>query len=154
MCVSGTPAWGRSQQVQERKMSDASIASQSPAGSSVLGGAPGRALGSVQGLSAQQLQRLIDQAVGFNLYVVPDRSGTSNGFGSGITDFRVRETLHRLDVVLQSPSPSGVQATNTLGEVVGQVDLSWFMIPNDLYALPGLRPPSVGLDPTASQRFS
>lgn len=135
-------------------MSDASIASQSPAANSGLGGAPGRALGSTQSLPAEQLQQLIDQVAGFNVYAIPDLTLRSDNGGNGITNFSLRETLHRFDVVLQPPSPPGVKATNTLGEVVGQVDLRWFMIPDDFFALPGRLPPPVQLDPTVSQRFS
>src|SRR5881396_2209945 len=85
------------------------------------------------------IQRLIDQAAGFNLYVVPDGANVSGG--NGATAFVLSETLHRFDVILQPPSSQEIRASNALGETVGRVDIRWFVVPDAFVARPDRQPP-------------
>jgi len=100
--------------------------------------------------SATTLQHSIDQVVGFNLYA---RSAASSKTESGRRGLVLNATLNRFDILLQSPSKGGVQASNTVGETVGRLNLCWFMIPNDFVARPDHDPPVHRLDATISQRF-
>jgi hypothetical protein len=140
--------------VGETFVASSSISAAAQGGSPDKAGAssPGAAPISSSSVSAPAIQQILDQAVGFNLFAVPDqRSRPSNGvsevFGSAVV-----EKLHRFDVVLASPA-GGVQATNTLGELVGSLELQWFIVPDDFLALPDRRPPSIPLDADVSQRF-
>jgi len=103
-------------------------------------------------VTPEVIQRLIDQAAGFNLFVVPDGHNVSSL--DGATEFVLSETLHRFDVILQSPTAEGVRASNAFGESVGKVDLKWFMIPESFVARPDRQPPTMRLDPSLSQRFA
>jgi hypothetical protein len=100
------------------------------------------------------IQRLIDQAAGFNLFVVPEGGQASVGNGNGTTGFVLSETLHRFDVVLQPPTSQGVRAANTFGESVGKLDIRWSMIPDDFVARPDRQPPATRLNTSISQRFT
>lgn len=131
-----------------------SSASQAPvANQAVVPGVPAAAAGSATGLSPEAIQGLIDQAVGFNLFAVPDQAGSSGGGAISGNGFVGNETLHRFDVALQSPTSRGVQSANTFGEAVGQLEMKWFMIPDDFLARPDRQPSTIKLDPTISQRF-
>lgn len=102
-------------------------------------------------ITPEVIQRLIDQAAGFNLYVTPDGGNASSA--NGTTGFVLSETLHRFDVILQPPTAEGVRASNTVGETVGRLDLRWLLVPDSFVALPDRQPPATRLDPSISQRF-
>lgn len=104
-----------------------------------------------------RLQRLVDQAAGFNAFVVPDarrppealraRGGVLGAWASGL--------LHRFEIDLADLSTGdGVRVANTWGEVVGRLDLRWMVVPHDWFARPDREPPATELDPGRSQRFS
>jgi hypothetical protein len=128
---------------REGKMSSSSATISSSSNPALPGATPG--------VSAEVIQRLIDQAAGFNLYVVPEGGGQPAG--SGTSGFVLTERLHRFDVTLQPPSSRSVQAANSLGEVVGQLEIRWFMIPDNFVARPDRQSATVQLDPGISQRF-
>src|SRR5437016_9051852 len=127
-------------------MSSSSVAIPPPGSASASSPAASSAI------SPEVIQRLIDQAAGFNLYVVPDGGGSSSG--NQATGFVLSEPMHRFNVVLQPPPSQAVQASNTVGEAIGRVDMRWFMIPDDFVARPDRQPPATRLDPSISQRFA
>ena len=104
------------------------------------------------GLPARAIQKLVDQSAGFNLFVVPNQS-TGSG-NNGATGFSTTGQLHRFDVLLQQPSTGKVQATNTYGEIVGDLNMQWSMIADDFLACPDRQPPATKLNPAVSQRFA
>ena len=113
----------------------------------------------VERYSPDLLQRLIDQAACFNVFAFPNRNGSdavirapgNTGGGIGI---QTSQLVGRFDIDLESPSlESGVRASNTAGEPVGRLDLTWLMIPNDHLALPDREPPPTQFDPSCPQRF-
>lgn len=129
-----------------------SISAQSSGGSAANARTQSPASDSAPGVSLEVIQRLVDQAVGFNLFAIPDQNtGPANAGGLGQV---IAGKLHRFDVTLSLPSSSGVQAMNTLGEVVGRLEMQWFVIPDDYLARPDRQPASIQLNPAVSQRFS
>src|SRR4051794_40755387 len=108
---------------------------------------------------AETLQRLIDQAAGFNVFTTPDpNSAGAAQYAPGDPEdpigFQVSQPLHRFDMHVELPSRgAGVRSANTVGEAVGRLDLRWMMIPYDDMALPGRESGPVRLDRSCSQRF-
>jgi len=127
----------------------------SPGGAPANAGAPAgaAALNSAQGISAEAIQELVDQAAGFNLFAVPDANSRGGESGYGVSGSLLKERLYRFDVELVPPSGTGVQAMNTLGEEVGTLELQWFIVPDDFLARPDRQPPAIRLYPGISQRF-
>src|SRR6185295_4395754 len=104
-----------------------------------------------------RLQRLVDQAAGFNLFAIPQREsgGAIPAPGGGAIGLQLSEALHRFDIDLGlAPVGTDVQASNRVGERVGQLDLRWLIIPQDFRALPDREPPPTLLDRSRSQRFT
>ena len=101
----------------------------------------------------EMIQRLIDQAAGFNLYVVPAVAG-AGAPANGVSSFALTQSVHRFDVTLQRPTSRTVQAGNVFGEEVGRVDIRWVMIPDKFVARPDREPQAIRLDPSISQRFA
>jgi len=99
--------------------------------------------------SAETLQHLMDQVAGFSLYATPDAAREARGGWGFVTS----EILSRFSIALQSPSRLGVQARNTFGELVGRLDIRWYMIPDNFVARPDREPPAYEFNPTISQRF-
>ena len=131
-----------------------SISAPPPNGSAVKVGTQPLASGSAPGVSLEVVQRLLDQAVGFNLFAMPDSSPRSANAGYGASGTTIAAKLHRFKVTLSPPSSGGVQATNTLGEAVGRLEMQWLVIPNEYLARPDRQPPAIRLDPAVSQRFA
>ncbi len=100
--------------------------------------------------SAETIQYLMDQAAGFSLYANPDLSRKDDGEKRG---FVASATLSRFNIILEAPTSEGVRASNAYGEMVGKLEIRWFIIPNDFVAKPDREPPPCELDPTISQRF-
>lgn len=135
-------------------MASSSIFAQPPGGSVAKSGPQSPPSGSAPGVSLETIQQLVDQAVGFNLFAIPDaESGTANA-GYGVSGSVIVCKLYRFEITLSPPSSSGVQATNTLGEAVGRLELQWSIIPTDYLARPDRRPPNLRLDPAVSQRLA
>jgi len=130
----------------------ASGAGNNAALSTAPGAAPA-APGSAPTVDPEAVRALINQATGFNLFAVPDPPIQYSNFGNGESSFATTETLHRFEVKLNAPTPRSVQAINTVGEAVGNMDLQWFVIPDDFMARPDRQPPAIPLDPRVSQRF-
>ena len=105
-------------------------------------------------VSADAIQRLVDQSAGFNLFVVPDSTRLDGTDTNGATAFVATAKVHRFEVVLQPPTVGGVLSTNIFGEAIGTMDIRWFMIPDSFVAHPDRQPPATRLDPTTSQRFA
>jgi len=107
----------------------------------------------------EELQRLIDQAAGFNLLAFPDPKGPSaaispQGEPGAVIGIRNNQALHAFDVALQLPSSeSGVRAANSLGERAGALNFRWMVIPHRFMARPDREAPPTRLDPSQSQRF-
>ncbi len=103
-------------------------------------------------LSAEDL---LDQAAYFNAYAVTTGYGPLRSpAGPGIIGLEASATLHRFAIELDLPSSSaGVRATNTVGEVVGRIEMRWLFVPHDFPARPDRRPPPTLLDSGRSQRF-
>src|SRR5262249_39752092 len=73
----------------------------------------------------------------------------------GVIGVRASEKLHRFDIDMRLPTQgTGVRAANSVGEVVGCIDLRWMIIPDDFPARPDREPPATLFDPTRSQRFT
>src|SRR5438270_6251706 len=111
-------------------MANSSEPIQSPGGSTSVAptGSPGNASaapGSGPAVNPEVVRQLINQAIGFNLFAVPEQPARYGGLGN-VSGFTASEKLHRFDVRLNSPSSRGVQATNTFGELTGKLDLQWF----------------------------
>jgi hypothetical protein len=128
------------------------VSAQAPAGTQVpapqsVAGVPG------QRVSPEEIQQAVDQAIGFNLFAVPEQVSPSAGGGKKIYEVAAVERLHRFQVGLEQPT-SRVQASNILGEQVGRLDLQWSVIPDDFLARPDHRLVAVPLDPNVSQRFA
>ncbi|HEX6865560.1 MAG TPA: hypothetical protein VF414_22220, partial [Thermoanaerobaculia bacterium] len=109
--------------------------------------------------SAGRLQRLIDEAAGFNVMAVPEARPSGSALRAagrnGVIGWQVREALHRFDIVLDPPSAGGgIKAANSIGETAGWLDLRWLVIPRDFLARPDREPPATLLDPERSQRFT
>ena len=110
-------------------------------------------------LSADAVQRLVDQAAHFNTFSLPDRSAGSPGIpapggGRGVVGWRIREVLHRFDIACQAPTAqSPLRARNRVGEPVARFDHRWLLTPDDFIAAPDREPPPTPLDPSRSQRF-
>src|SRR3989442_6937604 len=86
------------------------------------------------GISAEVLQRLVDQAAHFNVLSIPDRENPGAAiYDSGsknITGIRINETLHRFYVnVLQPTSHKPLTARNAVGEATGSFTQLWMLIP-------------------------
>jgi hypothetical protein len=107
-------------------------------------------------VSPEVLQRLVDQALSFHVFALPEETGRGAAIhtsGFGVTGVRVSGPLHRFRMELEHPSQAGVRGLNTLGEVAGRLDLRWLFIPHELMAAPDREPPPTALDPSRSQRF-
>ena len=104
--------------------------------------------------SAEAVQKLVDECAGFNLFVIPDRTGRNDRSAGEAGAFPGTHTLKRFDVALQTPTERGVLSSNTFGETVGSLDIQWFMMPDSFVARPDRQPPTTQLDPTVTQRFA
>lgn len=127
-------------------------------GQTGAGASPPPAAGA-PGISADELQRLVDRAAYFNVF---SQSGSRSseaairdgGGGGGIIGFRIDEELKRFVVTVQPPTAEGgFKAENKVGESIGRFGHRWVLCPDDYVALPGREPPPTTLDPTRSQRF-
>jgi hypothetical protein len=107
---------------------------------------------SSQGVSPRTIQQAVDQAIGFNLYAVPERVSFSAGGDQTIREIVAVERLHRFQVSIEQPT-SGVQASNIFGEQVGRLDIRLVIIGDDFLARPDRRPVPIPLNPNVSQRF-
>jgi hypothetical protein len=101
--------------------------------------------------SHDRIQKLVDQAANFNLYVIPDGQTSGGGRSTGI---RASHLLRRFDIDTRPPDSSGIRAVNTIGENLGRLDVHWRFMPESFSALPGKQPPPTRLDPSKSQRFT
>lgn len=102
------------------------------------------------------VQRLIDQAASFNLLSRPDPRSPApalRGAGGAVVGFRLREILHRFDIVMETPGPAGLRARNIVGEPAAVLEQRWLPIPAGWVALPDREPPATPLDPSRPQRF-
>ncbi len=110
-------------------------------------------------LSADAVQRLVDQAAHFNMFSLPDRSATSSavpapGDARGVIGWRIREVLHRFEITSQPPTAqSPLRARNRVGEPIARFTHRWMLAPDDFIAAPDREPPPTPLDPSRSQRF-
>jgi pimeloyl-ACP methyl ester carboxylesterase len=106
------------------------------------------------------IQRLVDQAAFFNVFVGPNPQRYNpaiclSGDANSIIGFRGNESLHRFEIDMQLPSlTEGVKAKNIIGQPVGKLDLRWMIIPYGYPARPDREPPQTVLDPSRSQRFA
>jgi hypothetical protein len=101
--------------------------------------------------SSLSLQEIVDEAAIFNLLCVPTRTRVRERSGYGIT---TQVDLHRFEIALGWPSVErGVAARNTVGQVVGQLELNWSIIPYAYMARPDRQLAAIALDPDQSQRF-
>jgi hypothetical protein len=92
--------------------------------------------------SSEELQRLVDRAACFHLFLSPG--------GVGFTP-----TVHRFDIEMAPPRKgTGVRASNTVGDELGHSDYRCNIIPYAYYALPNVEPPAIALDPFKTQRFA
>lgn len=107
-------------------------------------------------VSAEEMQRLVDQAAYFNLHsrpAEPCSNAVIHG-GVGPIGLNVREVLHRFDVAMRAPAPNApFRAANRVGEPIGRFSHQWLMIPDGFAATPNSVPPPTRLDPSRSQRF-
>ncbi len=109
-------------------------------------------------ISAEVLQRVVDQAAHFNVLSVPsgrkETAVTAQGNGSNIIGFNIDETLHRFVVDVQAASHAKpLRAGNYVGESVGRFTHRWMLMPDDFVAAPDYEPPPTSLDLSRSQRF-
>lgn len=109
-------------------------------------------------ISAEVLQRVVDQAAHFNVLSVPsgrkETAVTAQGNGSNIIGFNIDETLHRFVVDVQAASSEKpLRAGNYVGESVGRFTHRWMLMPDDFVAAPDYEPPPTSLDLSRSQRF-
>ena len=105
-----------------------------------------------QGGPSIEIQQAVDQAIGFNLYAVPELVSSSAGGDKAIREIVAVERLHRFQVSLEQPN-SKVQACNIFGEQVGRLDVRLVIIDDDFLARPDRRPIAIPLNPNLSQRF-
>ncbi|HEX4963479.1 MAG TPA: hypothetical protein VF173_21805 [Thermoanaerobaculia bacterium] len=110
-------------------------------------------------LSADAVQRLVDQAAHFNLFSLPDRSVASPaiaapGDARSVIGWKIHEVLHRFDIISQAPTAQRpLRARNRVGEPVARFTHRWLLTPDDFVATPDREPPPTPLDPSRSQRF-
>jgi hypothetical protein len=105
----------------------------------------------------QRVQRLIDQAALFHVFVAPhpsaDRAATRDRVGS-VTGIDAEEAVHRFDLELDPRLADRPLGLNTVGEQVGRASLRWSIVPEEFVARPDRDPPATPLDLTKSQRFT
>jgi hypothetical protein len=103
-----------------------------------------------------RVQRLIDEAALFHVFVAPDRSGDRNATRdrAGVTGIDVEEAVHRFDLELDPRIGDRPLGLNTVGEQIGRASLRWSIVPDAFVARPDRDPPSTSLDPSRSQRFT
>jgi hypothetical protein len=100
------------------------------------------------------VQYLLDQAAHLNFFSLAGEAGSAAILGAGgVIGVRIRESLHRFNIVMQSPSPSGLRAQNLMGERLARFEHRWMFVPEKFGALPDCEPPPTRFDPSRSQRF-
>ncbi len=110
-------------------------------------------------ISAEVLQKVVDQAAHFNLLSTPfgrheEIAVTAPGNRGNITGFNINETLNRFVVSVQPATrEKPLRAGNYVGEAVGRFTHRWMLMPDDFVAAPGHEPPLTSLNSTRSQRF-
>ena len=116
-------------------------------------------MGEPEKQSHDTIQRLVDQAASFNLFVMPDSRAPvsvlrSPGQSTGSFGIEGAETIHRFDIDLDLPtSKAGVRAANRVSRPAGRVEFRCLIVPHDFTAMPDREPPPTPLDATRSQRF-
>jgi hypothetical protein len=103
------------------------------------------------------VMHLLDEAAYFTLFSIPAKGHSEailsrRGLG-GLIGMKMKERLHRFNVVVQPPSRDGVVASNIIGEKLAHFEHRWMLAPDGFPALPDREPPETALDPTRSQRF-
>src|SRR5712671_1393641 len=106
-----------------------------------------------------EIQRLVDEAASFNLFVTPDdriRGAAIRGFGKGdVIGFECSEDVHRFAIELDLPDvQTGIKAANRVSAAVGRVEFRWLIAPYEYVARPDRDPPAAALDCSRSQRFT
>jgi hypothetical protein len=102
------------------------------------------------------VQHLLDQAAFFNLLAAPDpkRSDVAIRTGGSIVGVKLRNSLHRLQVITSPPARGRpVTCTNAAGQSIGHFNQRWMFVPENFVGLPDLEPPSTPFDHSRSQRF-
>src|SRR5437773_10260097 len=85
--------------------------------------------------SSRDLQRLVDRAACFHLFLSPGGGGTG--------------AVHRFDIEMApARKGTGVRANNSLGEQLGQSECRCSIIPNSYSARPDREPPTSALNPS------
>lgn len=110
--------------------------------------------------SHDEIQRLVDQAASFNMFVTPDSrtpvsaTGAAGSAGACI-GMEGHGTIHRFDIDLDLPTAgNGVRAANRLSRAAGSMEYRWLILPHDFAARPDREPPPAILNPSVSQRFA
>jgi len=103
---------------------------------------------------------MLDQAAYFNVIALadprqPNMPIPASGNSGGVIGTHVSSMLHRFDVAEEIPtSNKGLQATNTVGELIAQHSFRFMVIPDAYRAFPNQEPPPTRLNPSSSQRFA
>src|SRR5205809_8054426 len=83
---------------------------------------------------------LLDEAAYFTMFSIPDRghceSIISGGGSGGVIGLKVRERLHRFNIVMQPPVRGHVATSNTISEQFAYFEHRWMFAPDRFPALP------------------
>ena len=105
-----------------------------------------------------EVERLLISASYYSIFSIPaSKTANSPVFSGGAlltpVAVKVKESLHRFPVTTAIERDSKLVATNSAGEQVANVSISWTVAPDDFQASPGRVPPPTPLNPYKSQRF-
>ena len=104
-----------------------------------------------------RIQRLIDQAALFHVYLAPEpasaRAPAHDGSG-GVTGIDVDHTVRRFELELEHAGQDVPSGRNIVGETIGRASLRWAFAPEEYVARPDREPPPTRCDATLSQRFA
>lgn len=104
-----------------------------------------------------RVQRLIDQAALFHVFVAPDGSRdrpAARARTGDVTGIDTEEAVHRFDLELDPHIGDRPIGRNVVGEQIGRTSLRWSIVPEEFVARPDRNPPPTRLDESRSQRFT
>src|SRR5438270_13142238 len=73
--------------------------------------------------SAEAVQKLVDECAGFNLFVIPDRTGRNDRSAGEAGACPGTQTLKRFDVAVPTPNDRGVLSSTTFWAHAGSLDI-------------------------------
>jgi hypothetical protein len=102
-----------------------------------------------------RVQRLIDRAALFHVFVSPDGGGAvaTRDRSGAIIGIDGDEAVHRFEMELDPRLVDRPLGINTVGEQIGRASLRWSIVPEPYVARPDRVPPPTPLEPSLSQRF-